>query len=82
MKLNHEERLLILNLLQYELLRLSSQIDDLNEEVWTTSGVDIDSRVESEIEAAKELRRKRLELEAVKRLKDKIDSSIQFWNTD
>jgi hypothetical protein len=80
MKLNHEERLLMLNLLDCELLRLESQIEDLDERVWKEESDDPDWRIEREIETLKELRQKKLELEAVKNLKDKIDRSIQVWN--
>ncbi len=79
MKLNHEERLLILNLLHCELLRLESQIEDLDERAWKDDSGDSDWRIEREIETVKDLRQKKLELEAVKNLKDKIDGSIQIW---
>lgn len=82
MKLNHEERLVILNLLQCELLRLSSQIEELDENVWTTTGPDAESRIDHEIETVKDLRQKKLELEAVKNLKEKIDKSIQIWKVN
>ena len=80
MKLNHAERLLILNLLHCELLRLSSQIEDLDERVWKEDSGNPDWRIEREIETVNELRQKKLELEAVKSLKDKVDGSIQTWN--